>query len=186
MPRPGSVSVGHARSCVVDRAPVLVLALGNRLLQDDGVGIELLFLLEPYAKSWGAAVELVDGGTRGLALLGEVQDRAAAVFLDAVKLGAEPGSVHVFRKGALLLMGGRASSTAHEGGAKEILAAAELLGATPDEVVVIGVEPEVIDTGIGLSGSVRAGLGKAVKCAVQLIEQLLEDRNVSRDTWKDC
>src|SRR5581483_1184531 len=137
--------VGHAESRqraaaeASGSAPILVLAIGNRLLQDDGVGMELLSRLEAVSEEWGPAVELIDGGTCGLALLGAVLDRAAVVFLDAVRLGAEPGSVHVLRKGDLYSMSGRKSS-AHEGGAKEILAALALLGWTPQEVAVVGIE----------------------------------------------
>jgi len=149
-------------------APVLVLAIGNRLLGDDGVGMELLSRLEPFSQEWGTAVELIDGGTCGLALLGAVLGRAAVVFLDAVKLGAEPGSVHVLRKGDLLGMGG-SGSTAHEGGAKAILAALALLGKTPAEVALVGMEPARVETGIGLSGEVDARLGEAVDRAREVI-----------------
>jgi hydrogenase maturation protease len=157
-----------------------VLALGNRLLKDDGVGGELLSLLEPFAGQWGRRVELLDGGTCGLALVGEVQDRSAVVFLDAVKLGAEPGSVHVLRKGDLLGMGSRSSvrkggSTAHEGGAKEILAALELLGCTPEEITVVGVEPGLVETGIGLSEKVEARLEAAAVRARKEISALVEN-----------
>jgi hydrogenase maturation protease len=164
----------------------LILALGNTLLQDDGVGAELLSLIEPIAGTWGPAVELLDGGTCGLALLGEVQGRDAVVFLDAVKLEAAPGSVHVIDKAQLLGMGPRTSKTAHEGGATEILAAAQLLGSLPEKVVVIGVEPEVVATGIGLSPSVKAGLSEALGRVVQFIDEVLvEDRHVSGNTRKD-
>lgn len=157
-------------------APVLVLAIGNRLLRDDGVGMELLSRLEPFSQEWGTAVELIDGGTCGLALLGAVLGRAAVVFLDAVKLGAEPGSVHVLRKGDLLGMGGGGKgSTAHEGGAKDILAALELLGGTPREVAVVGVEPECFATGIGLSDRVNARLGDAVDRVREVVAGWISD-----------
>ena len=74
--------------------PILVLGLGNVLLQDDGVGPALLGLLETlHGKD--DRVQFVDGGTQGLALLGYLSDRQAVLILDAVALGAEPGSVHV-------------------------------------------------------------------------------------------
>lgn len=154
-------------------APVLVLAIGNKLLRDDGVGMELLSLLEPFSQEWGAAIELIDGGTCGLALLGAVSGRAAVVFLDAVRLGAEPGSVHVLGKGELFSMGG-ARSTAHAGGAKDILAALELTGQTPREVAVIGIEPASVETGIGLSDAVKARLGDAVDRARAVIGRFVE------------
>lgn len=154
-------------------APILILAIGNRLLQDDGVGMELLSKLAPFHEEWGTAVELIDGGTCGLALLGAVLDRAAVVFLDAVKLGAEPGSVHVLRKGELLGMSGH-GSTAHEGGAKDILAALALLGGTPREVAVVGMEPASVATGIGLSEAVEARLGEAVNRVREVVGQFIQ------------
>jgi hydrogenase maturation protease len=171
--------VGHAdaelpfAAAASGPAPVLILAIGNRLLTDDGVGIEILSRLEPLSREWGEAVELIDGGTCGLALLGAVLDRAAVVFLDAVKLGAEPGSVHVLRKGDLLGMSGRESS-AHEGGAKQILAALALLGETPQEVTVVGVEPASVATGIGLSEVVEARLGEAVNRVRQVVAEIIQ------------
>ena len=185
MPTPGSADRGTGFS-LCSQAPILVLALGNTLLQDDGVGAELLSRIEPIAGTWGPAVELLDGGTSGLALLGEVQGRSAVAFLDAVKLGAAPGSVHVICKNDLLGMSPGSSKTAHEGGATEILAAAQLLGSMPEKIVVIGVEPEVVATGIGLSPSVKAGLSKALDRVVQFIDEvLMEVPHVPGDTRTD-
>jgi len=182
----GSVEQSSNGFSLCRQSPVLILALGNTLLQDDGVGAGLLSLIEPIAGTWGPAVELLDGGTSGLALLGEVQGRSAVAFLDAVKLGAAPGSVHVICKKDLLGMSARSSKTAHEGGATEILAAAQLLGSMPEKVVVIGVEPEVVATGIGLSPSVKAGLGEALDRVVQFInEALMEVPHVSGNTRTD-
>jgi hydrogenase maturation protease len=70
-------------------------------------------------------------------------------------------------------MGGR-GSTAHEGGAKDILAALELLGETPREVAVVGIEPASVETGIGLSDRVNARLGDALDRATELIGQFVQ------------
>jgi len=151
-------------------APVLIVGLGNRLLRDDGVGVELLSRIEPRAAAWRDQVELLDGGTQGLALLGKLAGREAVVFLDAIRMGAEPGTVHVFRGEELGRMGSRAT-TAHEGGVTEILGALALLGETPPEVIVIGVEPGEIETGIGLSEPVGAVLEQAVQRAEEVMER---------------
>src|SRR5205085_8123532 len=67
--------------------PILILAVGNQLLSDDGVGIVLLDELS-RDRIRGDGVEFVDGGTQGLALLGQFTGRDAVVILDAVALGA--------------------------------------------------------------------------------------------------
>ena len=151
---------------------VLLLGLGNPLMADDGAGLELLRRLQACAGEWGTAVEFVDGGTRGLALLGAFENRKAVVFLDAVRLGHKPGAVHVLRGDELVRMGGRAT-TAHEGSAPEILRALALLNEMPEEVALVGLEPEKIETRIGLSPSVEGSLGMAAGFARMTISRIL-------------
>ena len=166
---------GSAESMLMEpalTAPVLLLGLGNPLMSDDGAGQELLAQLEAGPTAWGPQVEFLDGGTQGLALLGRFEGRKAVVFLDAVRLGDKPGAVHVLHGKELARMGGR-GVTAHEGSAPQILAALQLLGETPQEVVVVGVEPERVATGIGLSPSVRAGVPAAANIARRTVSEIL-------------
>jgi len=154
MPIPGSAKPGEST------APVLCVALGNPLMSDDGAGQEVLSRLQSSGVEWGNRVEFVDGGTQGLALLGHFEGRKAVVFLDAVRLGDPAGAVHVLKKNELEKMGGRATS-AHEGSAPEILRALELLSCCPPEISMIGLEPEKLQMGIGLSDKVHDNIGVA-------------------------
>ena len=150
----------------------MLLALGNPLMSDDGAGQEILSRLSSRA-DWGGRVEFLDGGTQGLALLGTFEGRKAVVFLDAVRLGDKPGAVHVLSGQEVARMGRRAATTAHEGSAPQILAALQLLGETPSEITLIGVEPEVIQTGIGLSPAVQEALGTAARLAAAAVTRIL-------------
>jgi hydrogenase maturation protease len=151
----------------------LLLALGNPLMADDGAGQELLARLASQSTEWGANVEFVDGGTQGLALLGQFEDRKAVVFLDAIRLGDKPGSVYVLHGDELLQMGRKRATTAHEGSAPEILRALELLGDSPAEVALVGIEPERIETSIGLSEAVTASLPLAAGFARMRVNRIL-------------
>lgn len=153
-------------------APVLLLGLGNPLMSDDGAGQELLARLESEAPKWGQNVEFLDGGTQGLALLGRFEGRKAVVFLDAVRFGDKPGAVHSLRGEELVRMGAP-GTTAHEGSAPQILAALRLLGEVPQEVAVVGIEPERLATGIGLSAAVQASLPAAANVARRTITKIL-------------
>lgn len=155
------------------RAPILVLGLGNPLLGDDGVGLRLLEELGSEAGRWGARVELVDGGTQGLALLGYLSHRPAVVVLDAIESGSTPGTVQVWRQADLDRLRASRSGTAHEGGALELLATARLLGEEPGDVVVVGVEPAEIGTGIGLTPPVAQALGPALEKARAVVDRLI-------------
>ena len=75
-------------------APILVLGIGNTLLMDDGVGVLLVEEFRCLSSLPADEVEFLDGGTQGLALLGRMAGRRALVILDAVNLGATPGTVH--------------------------------------------------------------------------------------------
>ncbi len=157
------------------RAPVLVLGLGNLLLSDDAAGLHLLAAL---AAERGAsdAVELVDGGTQGLALLHYLSGRRAVLVLDAVGLGAVPGSIHVLRGSAIDGLRVQRATTAHEGNALELLATARLLGDVAAEIVVLGVEPANIGTGIGLSPQVEAAMPAAIGRARAVLESMLRQQ----------
>jgi hydrogenase maturation protease len=151
-------------------APVLVLGLGNLLLHDDGVGLELLRELAEQ-NGTDRRVAFVDGGTQGLALLGLLSGRRALLVLDAVARGGRPGDVHVLRSAAECAE--PRGFGAHGGNAGELLAAASLLGDLPVELAVVGVEPGVVRTGVGLSSEVRSALPEACRAAAATLNQLL-------------
>ena len=153
-------------------APILVLGLGNTLLSDDGVGPALLDHLSSSAPRWDGQVEFVDGGTQGLALLGHLSGRKALIIVDAVQTGAPPGTVHLMTLGELRSVAPGHAGSAHEGNAGELIAAAQLLDELPARLFVVGVEPQKIATGHGLSAPVKRALPEASKEVHQLLTQL--------------
>ena len=159
-------------------APVLVLGVGNTLLGDDGTGIELVTRLSEQSARWGNAVEFVDGGTQGIALLGYIAGRSAIVLLDAVEAEDEPGTLHVLQGDAVLALGSR-SSNAHEGNAGELLRVARLLGDLSGRLVLIGIEPDRVATGIGISEPVQNSIPAALQAAVSTIDSLLSSLQLS-------
>ena len=171
-----SSGCGCGQACTPEEiAPVLVLAIGNPLMADDGAGQEILSQLESVGKNWGSRVEFVDGGTQGLALLGKFEGRQAVVFLDAVRLGHPPGSIHVLDGKEVLRMGKRPGNSAHEGSAPDILRALELLGETPSNVMLIGIEPLRIETHMGFSAEIRNSIGLAAGFARATVGRLLSN-----------
>ncbi|MFN7924780.1 MAG: HyaD/HybD family hydrogenase maturation endopeptidase [Bryobacteraceae bacterium] len=153
-------------------APVLVMGLGNQLLSDDGVGLCLLSRLAESG-GFGDDVEFVDGGTQGLALLPYLARRRSILMLDAASLGAPAGTVHVLHGNEVRRFRARRAPTPHESSAMELLETAELLGDGCDEVAVVGVEPAMVRTGIGLSPEVESNVAIAVQRARELLEEMV-------------
>ena len=152
-------------------APVLVLGLGNSLLRDDGLGLELLRRLEA-ATAPSDGVEFLDGGTQGIALLPWMAGRQALLILDAFALGEPPGTVHT-HEGPNLPQAPPGLS-AHEGNFGELLATAQLIGDLPETIQLVGIEPDEISTGIGLSPAVVEALPRGVESARRALEALIE------------
>jgi len=153
-------------------APVLVLGLGNVLLGDDGVGPALVERVRELFSGM-EEVDCMDGGTQGLALLGHLAGREALIILDALAAGKAPGEVSVLAKSELLGVGALRSTTAHESNAGELLEAAHLLGELPEQVFLVGVQPERLRTELGLSPSVAAAFPSAIACAREIVERAL-------------
>lgn len=79
-----------------DGAKTLVIALGNDILGDDGVGFHAARLLR---KEFGDAADFVETGESGLALLDHLEGYDRALFLDAVATGkCKPGTILVWDK----------------------------------------------------------------------------------------
>ncbi|MGZ5562255.1 MAG: hydrogenase maturation protease [Halobacteriota archaeon] len=73
---------------------IKILAAGNYLMADDGVGIHILEKLEQMNRS---DVELVNVGVGGLAILDYMEDTDYVIIIDAVRRGGgEPGSIYKF------------------------------------------------------------------------------------------
>lgn len=160
------------------RPDMLVLGIGNTLLGDDGAGLALLELLRADLEA-DATIELVDGGTQGLALLGLLDGRRGVLLVDAVRRGAIPGTVHVSRDPLSLATSVPGPRTAHGSNAVELLAAAWCLGSLPRATWLLGIEPARLHTHIGLSPRVRAALPRARSEAHALLRALTREARSS-------
>ena len=132
----------------------LILGLGNILLGDEGVGVRVVErLLDLYHFPEGTQV--MDGGTLALDLMPYVEDADRMVVIDAVDMRAEPGTVvRITDDEVPTFLSVKVSP--HQMGLADILSAARLRGLSPSELVLWGVQPEVMDTTLELSPPVAA------------------------------
>lgn len=110
------------RGCPVkgNAYPVLVLCVGNPLMGDDGVGVELAKRLQK--RDYGPLVHVEEGGTLGMTLLPLLEDADTVILVDAVKTGAAPGTLVTRSKEELPRHFSRVISP-HQIGMKEVLGA---------------------------------------------------------------
>ena len=141
----------------------VVLGLGNLVHSDDGVGVHAIHGLQRDERV-PAGVILLDGGTQGLALLPHVSGVARLLVIDALDTGELPGTLLRFEGKALRGLPGKAS--VHQLGFADLMVALELLGESPGEVVVLGVQPESTEWSAELSPSVAPSLAPLIDCAI--------------------
>lgn len=133
---------------------VLVLGLGNILLKDEGVGVHIAQRLQK--QELGDNIEVIDGGTASLDVLLSKQSPYKLVIIDAVRAGGKAGTIYKARvkgdeTGKLTKIFNPDEDlkiSSHQFGLIDALAAAEKMGRSPEEIVIIGVEPKEVDYGL--------------------------------------
>jgi hydrogenase maturation protease len=115
-------------------------------------------------------VQILDGGTLGLDLLYYLEGIENLLIVDAVEMGEEPGTL-------LRLEGDEVPSfltmkmSPHQIGIPDMLFAAKLKGLYPRNVVLWGVQPATLDTGLELSPAVAAQVDPLVSKVVEQLAQ---------------
>lgn len=135
---------------------VLVLGIGNLVMGDDAVGVLVAQQLQQRYR-FADNVEIMDGGTLGLDLLPKLENISNLIMIDAVETGQKAGTC-VRLCGQELPIALQTKVSPHQMGLKDLLAVSELMGHSPKEMVLIGVQPGSIEMEIGLTPEVEARL----------------------------
>lgn len=160
---------------------VLVAGIGNIFLGDDGFGIEVVARLA--GRRLPAGVEVADFGIRGFDLAYALMDGyEAAVLVDALPLGKEPGTVSLLEPDVTDLSP-PATINSHAMNPLAVLAHVKQLGGELPQVFIVGCEPADLgeeEVGkMGLSDAVAAAVGPAVEMVESVTARLFAYEEVS-------
>ncbi|HXG97936.1 MAG TPA: HyaD/HybD family hydrogenase maturation endopeptidase [Gemmatimonadales bacterium] len=145
--------------------PVVVIGLGNPLMGDDGLGLAALDELRTgYALP--PEVELVDGGTWGMNLLPVIEDAGELILIDAIDVGAAPGTF-VRLEHARLPRYLATKISPHQVDVRDVLALAELRGTLPADTVALGLQPDSVELRNSLSDVVRCRVDTLARAVVE-------------------
>lgn len=151
----------------MEQNKVLVLGVGNLLMNDEGIGIHVVRELE---KEGVLGADIMDGGTGGFHLLGFVQSYQTIVFIDASLDHFPAGTVRVlcpkFAKDFPKQL------SAHEIGLKDLIDSTFLLGQNPNFYLIAISVKEFQDMGMDLSPEVAAAIPEAVQKVRELVGSL--------------
>lgn len=149
---------------------ILVLGIGNILWADEGFGVRVLEMLHA-AHAFPDNVTLLDGGTQGLYLLPYLEEADGVVIVDAVDYGLAPGTIHILEDNQVPAVLASRKVSLHQTGFQEILGLLALRGRMPRRIVLVGVQPELLDDyGGGLTETVAAQIAPAAERVLQVLK----------------
>jgi len=136
---------------------ILVLGIGNILMSDDGVGVEVIKILqkEPDIPQ---NVLLIDGGTQGLDLMPYFENIDKVILIDAiVSKDKKAGDLVVIEHKDIITTLGQKMSV-HEIGIVDLLVSLSLIDKEPKELKLIGLTPQSVEFAYGLSQVVQKNI----------------------------
>lgn len=149
---------------------ILIIGMGNVLMQDEGVGVRAVEELEnQYIIP--AGVKVVDGGTAGMELFEPIRDCEQLIVADAVNTGGAYGTLErIVNEQIPAFFQTKLSN--HQLGLSDLLGLLKLKGEMPDHVAIIGMVPHSLEQKLGLTPEAEAGLDAMVEMLVSELESL--------------
>lgn len=148
---------------------IVVLGIGNTLLQDEGAGVHAMRHLQ-NALPDASDIEFIDGGTLSFSLAGAIGEAECLLVFDAAELGEAPGTIRIFCNAEMdCFIGSHRKRSVHEVGLLDLLAIAHLTDSLPTRRALIGIQADVIGWGEAPSPAVLKALPKASARAQEVI-----------------
>ncbi len=149
---------------------MLVLGIGNALHADAGAGVHAALRL--MDRTTGRRdVMILDAGTLNFSLLPALHNADGLIAIDATRAGGKPGELRVCEGAEFDHFVRRNGRSTNEVGLADLLERARRAGHLPENRVLIGVEPAIVDWGLELSEPVSAALPRCVELALKFIER---------------
>ena len=117
---------------------VMVVGIGNYILQDEGVGVHAINRL--MEMDFPEGVEIVDGGTHSYDLVDFFCQADNLIIIDAIQAGEEPGTMYRAPLEEMGLKSEENCTSLHQLHFIEAIKMVNLMGYYP-RVIVFGVEP---------------------------------------------
>ena len=161
---------------------ILIAGIGNIFLADDAFGVEVAQRLAQRDLPDG--VQVVDYGIRGFDLAYAMMDAPdVTILVDAAPRGEQPGTLYLIEPDLAEIALGGASIETHSMNPVRVLQLVQALGGQPGRVLVVGCEPQSLESEdglIGLTAPVAAAADEAVRMVEELVERLLRELGVEQ------
>lgn len=146
---------------------ITILGVGNTLYSDEGVGIHLLPILEDEFKD-EENIEIIEGSTDGIKLLGPIEDTDNLIIIDAINAGKEGGEIIALEGDDIPAYFGIKMSV-HQMSFQEVLMAVKLRERYPKNIMMFGMQPSSLEFGLGLTKTNQAKLPDLARAVIDQV-----------------
>jgi hydrogenase maturation protease len=138
-------------------------------MRGEGVGVHAVEALRKNF-DFPEDVRLLDGGTLGLDLLPFIEGMEGILFVDAVDVKREPGTIAVIQGEDLpsLL---EPKLSLHHVGLSDLLFASTFMGTRPAKMVLVGIQPETMEIGLELSETIQGRFDKLLETVLGKLQE---------------
>ena len=150
---------------------LLILGLGNTIMGDEGVGVAIVEELKKGPLPEG--VEMLDGGTMGMALTYKLAAYKRVLVVDAVKGEGIP-DLEFYTLENLVGEGDGDGLSLHGLGFVSVIKLMDALKMEVPEISILGVRVERLEPGTNLSERCRGLLPKAVRMVLSRVNGVEE------------
>lgn len=147
---------------------ILILGLGNILLNDEGIGVSVVNEMEKL--DLPENVDLLDGGTGGFVLLSLFQEYQTMIIIDATLNNEKPGSIKVLKP--KFSSDFPKSMSTHELGMKDMIESAMLLGKVPKLYLVAVTVNSQQEMDMKVTPDLEKQIPKIIETVVSLLDKI--------------
>ena len=137
-----------------------------------GTAVEALAGLAEAGKLPTDDVEYLDGGCGGMYLLHSIAGRRKVILIDCAKMGLAPGQLRRFTPADVNTVKQMTHLSLHEVDILRVIELAEMIGQSPDEIVIFGIQPETIEPQMALTETLQR---RVPEYLAALVEEIMPD-----------
>jgi len=158
-----------------DLSDTVIIGLGNKFRNDDGVGIHIAEILRALNIP---RLKILTAPADGTAMISAWSGYKTAIIIDAVKSNGKVGTIHRFDAlNQSIPEKMFESRTTHAFSVTETVALARALDRLPAQLIVFGIEGEKFDLGINMTEAV-------IRAADEVVERISGDIIAGREQWQ--
>ena len=150
----------------------MVIGVGNPYRGDDAAGLAAAERLQSRVPDGVSVLPCEQEPTR---IIDAWKDARAAVIVDAVQSGADPGTLHRIDASRERVPAHVFRSSTHAFSVAEAIELARALGRLPKSIVVYGVEGATFAAGVGLTPQVETAVDGVVEAVLEDLERLIRE-----------